>query len=1529
MSKRNIIKLLFFAPIATYIGLSQFSFIYREKINNNYNQNIDDIYWEDINIYSSNDSFKIKSPERNGIKNNKTIKLTSFDNEVIKNIVNCNFFSEGVSFNIKADRWHSWYESTTGNYDEYAANWEEHSNVYSNIDKDIKKVLENNCNYHDVYSDSGSQNNFNDGGSVSVNAKIKLNYKIEKNKLFLLSDISYSCSNSNGWAGWMKAGIIEQMSNINLYVSVPNLKEIYSQFINIFSKKNNNMDANYFYKISESNEIWLSNEEKEEKLTFFYKKAIEKLFLEVDAKNKFTPNNWDIKVYEKNNKYYLKFLYKDFHDIWQSIETEIITDIKFDWSWLTFNQNLIYSWRDIYQDKNIFADEIFHIINEFYNSNSNNEYIKAISDFIIGEKNEANKTININTNIISKEWWIKNISPYSGCNKEKQFYFDYKDENYQHYEFNCISKISNGEIKLSIKPGEDLYNNSFNNNLSTNQVYFYIKDLKTQFDIYKNNESLNESEYSSKSKKEIYNNYSIDISDIFDNKNDYDEIYDLRDVKNIEELKQFIKDELILYDNQNGERLINSYRKNKYIFATNLNKEDFYSREIINENDKIKNINIEDIDKVNGRFIFSISNLDMGTPWREEKINIDGFSKTYQEIDGGNNKIYFAISGFKKHFDLIQNKNRELDADKLSFIDDNESNITEKDLSEFNALDVENAALNKSNKIENDLSFDDLISSLINFKHDIFDNDIKFNKFKLLNTFLDKEDFINYMNPEFLEDSIERHDVIGSITLDLAMPNEENVFNYNEDVLVINNSNINQYGEVIKSNLLNFTINGLKQNILLTKFDEDNTDNNYTLTSNSSLRSYTVNQIINKHNEDPYFLLKDIFQTNDNFDGSLFSLNGSLKELYNESNGVIKDIKFENINNPMGEMSIRFIFNQVNGTFNGKEYIKQEGAEKPEDLVINLKGFKKDINVSNRVVKLDVNEYNKSTINTNRTPINDMSEINERFIIDNLIKYSDYGWNNNNLLETNLKKSEFESYLLDKNKNGIEIYQNRSKGIVEGVIHLNEHNGWKPMRSLMDSFVGDINFTISGFETADEYFQANNVTLDISNYTDDFSSISLNDFDKSFILEKMIKYGDYNKNLSKPLLTTNVSKVNFVNKYLEDMKISKNNSNKSASVLFRVRNSDGTIKEIRSSNIINFEASTYFDVTNKINHLLPEDIKIDEINEDYIINNLISFETSITKGNKIITTNITKEEFIDSYLDEIVIKSNEEDKFNNQIKFSMSLKKPINYQLKYDFTVNVRTDKAYVNLNKNEFFVPQHILNKNMDEINVDDIKSLIKTSDNNISNYLFAINVNKVDLDKYVDIIINKNQKLGLVELDFKFKDIGNSDENVQNLKMNLSGFKNNVNFELVNNTIDINWYPVFDNINSLNEIDEQFIIDNLIKYEDDSNDKPNIIGSVNLTKEEFLKFYDTIEIQNNGNKISVSIKFKNNINYSKTVSSNEVNFEITDNSLIKIEDNSSTIIALSVSIPLAVIFLIVLIVILVKIYKKRKFKMEVDNEI
>lgn len=480
----------------------------------------------------------------------------------------------------------------------------------------------------------------------------------------------------------------------------------------------------------------------------------------------------------------------------------------------------------------------------------------------------------------------------------------------------------------------------------------------------------------------------------------------------------------------------------------------------------------------------------------------------------------------------------------------------------------------------------------------------------------------------------------------------------------------------------------------------------------------------------------------------------------------------------------------------------------------------------------------------------------------------------------------------------------------------------------MQSFTNEVNFSLIGFDRWDISYEPYSGSLSITDFTDDFSKMNINDFDKTFILDKMIKYSDVNNDLNKYLLSTSLSKSDFINKYLSKLDIEKNNNSKTASVVMEVLDDYGVLKRLILPTINDFDSSASFLLNKTINHKLDDSVKIDDIDDQYVINNLIAYDQQELISNKtIISTNISKEEFVNNYLDKIAITSSEEDKFNNNLKISLLLNTPINNQIKYDFNIRVLTSRAYLKKNAGKFELPKYLIDKNISDINEEDIYSLIKTKDNNIIDYLFEINVNFNELKKYLTISLNKNEFLGIINVQMGLQNIGNSINDM--IQFTLVGFDNNIEFKTNNNEIDISWFSVFDNISDFNQIDDNFIINNLIKFID-SPSQNNIIGSFNVSKDDFLQLYKSIDIVKEGNSLNITINLKNSITTNaRGLRSNTVSFKITDIKKENVEVYNPLPIILGTTIPAIIILLAIVSFFIYKKIKLRKFRDEVDNEI
>lgn len=1327
---------------------------------------------------------------------------------------------------------------------------------------------------------------------------------------------------SRGWGqkgGWL-GGYFRLTSKLNipkLTIQRPNLQKIYTNFLTEVSSNNY---------IPTIDDLFLTTDQKTKIIKDYYSKLIETEFAKQTWKDKkvFAPKGYTIGIENdlKNGKTFLTFTYNNWDNVPETVTIELNNSLflKGDDISIINNPNTHKTPNIVLNNVNNWFPEDFIYSNHFKPEEYTTELkyweaSKFLNDNIVkySQTPIVDPSLVIDNTFIStifnKTHMINKFLNQDNLPSDTKINYDFSVEN------NEIQNISNGELTVQIKFGElfhRLYeNNSTLINAGKGQIFkSTISGFKTQYDIYQNKSNITNLDTSKPINMLNENIKWIDISNVegLGGKDLNDP-----DFSTAGKIIPLILDNLICYDNQNGLRINKDENKLNKIITTNLSKEDFKNNLLTNNDPLIT------FDQANGRIAVSFNFKDkLGTPFRDNKPEIGGYTKT--SVINNNSNVTFFLEGFQRNYNIAVRNDTKLKASDLNSINTDGTSI------KFDTLtteDIVNALLDKTADSNKNLTYQKLIRSLIQFKFDLtkISADYKPNYNKLLVTYLDEVSFIKNTGFSFLKDDIFRKDVSGIVESKISFSNSS-IYDSNKNII---GQEIEGFKPTTSDNTtISFSISGLKQFIKFYEYGKTSLPidkqifdiSNNNIASNKKVKDFIKDGKIN-------FINTMISYKNKPNKNAILSTNAT----YEEITDLIDSFEFIP-NNPIGELEVKIKFKKVNGLFNNTAFTNNEPP--PPELNIKLIGFKKDMNVSNNVRTINVKDIKKPT--EEDIKIND---INQAFILENLISYSnaDITPNATKILNVNVTKEEFEKHLLEN----ITINQSPENGYVSGIIKLKPFNGSPNNKTndMMDSFTKEINFKIIGFISEPTY-EVNTNAISITNFSENFEPLDIENFDKNFIVNKMINYKDVNhnnnnNNIAHYALKTSLTKSEFINQYLKEIIITQNVQAKTVDIKFIIKD---LVEQLGSVTITGFKAISKFEIFEQIiNHKLDDTKNINDVStKAYVLNDLFLFNkkgSGINSGKYLLETNISKEEFEKNYLDKLIFTTTELDKFNNEVNFKMLLNKPINGKIEYTFKAHINTNKAFVSNIKNEFDISSIYPNLIPSQFTQENIISLISAIGQDITSSIFKINQNIDDVNKFFEITSIPNDKIGILDLTFNPINMVDNIGVLDPFNITISGFKNNISFIENLNVVDTFLFTQFDSINTLEDITNDFIINNLIMFSD-SLPSTNIFGSFNLTKEEFKQLLNDIDLIVDGNKLRLNIKLKNYINinqrdYSKNIQTTLVNLPFLNNEF----DNSNLIIILATTIPITLILLLIFSIVLIKFYKKRKFQESIENNI
>ena len=380
-----------------------------------------------------------------------------------------------------------------------------------------------------------------------------------------------------------------------------------------------------------------------------------------------------------------------------------------------------------------------------------------------------------------------------------------------------------------------------------------------------------------------------------------------------------------------------------------------------------------------------------------------------------------------------------------------------------------------------------------------------------------------------------------------------------------------------------------------------------------------------------------------------------------------------------------------------------------------------------------------------------------------------------------------------------------------------------------------------------------------------------NEIDRNWILDNLIKYEVTttkpfaNANNSPAIFTTSATKEQFLNEMLYT---NQNNQGIELTVVEDQSRIDGKIFlkksslnkppsfDINSSKdyyVYNFQIKDFLTTidTEFVSHfniqMIENDFSLDNLNEQYLIDNLFSF-SDFQKKQYIVKTNLTKNAFLKKVLAKIEIEKNYKDNqatikittnnqevkliqingFNSQIKFA----------IKNEIYID-DADIALVNIKSHEFILEKFMNFDNSNQNQNSILNTNISLQEFN-NDYLDYLNISQKNYQgNWLDLTLHLKQPINNLDLENK-----------------------TINFRIFFEKNQINIYDIneYFSINEHNLSPELFKIEDIVNFIsfNGSLKKEQSIFSINISKEEFLALVKITKVGNpNPKNGSVNLKF------------------------------------------------------------------------
>ena len=1063
---------------------------------------------------------------------------------------------------------------------------------------------------------------------------------------------------------------------------------------------------------------------------------------------------------------------------------------------------------------------------------------------------------------------------------------------------NAIASVSNGVMQGKIKIGKNLQNqfqftgNTSNGN-SKNEVDFELNNLKTQFDIYFRNEAIGKPEWN---KDNVADDLIVRPFEIQQKNGQPAKSLLEEQLLTMSKVEEYILDNLIVYDNKNGEEVPKDTNTNA-ILATNLTKNDFKKRNIL------KVIFVQPF-VGSGKLQVNVSFNTNGKKnvWLDEKpLSLIDSRGTFSRLNDNVIKTFW-LGGWKKDYSfnfLQNNNNKEFDAKTLilnPLLQEDFANALWK----YSATEIEKMIINQN--------FDDLFKGLINF-----------------NAFLFK--FINMIPPggPNLPIAPQKQMPEKLLTTNLIFEEFKTLIQKNPFRFIVNNFNNNTYldafsgtfegGLIVDKDLvqqhwvstptppngynkfeptsptlLNFKLKNLHREIYFRPQEASFNNKGYvevpwlagqTIKDFFGLQNNTganpTNGELDKVKEK---ILKNFVKYNHkNFNNPTeadFQQRVILTNAFNYDSlksSVTMEAKNIQFNHAKGLLDLQFSFTFENGTLNDNLFAN--GTENTFSIPVKISGFQPDLTVGqysfNPVQQVNQNnsvanikDFNVN--NPNGQLITQANEIDFNWIVDNLITFGKTNRAANNavsIFETNATKEQFLNEMLYRgqpNNPGIMLQISPDQTVVNGTIYINKANVQNGpnfgINQNKDYYT--YHFQVVGFMRQPNFDSIGTFNIKLQN-----PNLKLEELNQDYITNNLISFSDYQQPYA--ILKTNLTKADYFNTAFKSMQISKSFLNNQA--LVTINQQQDLVFQVL---ITGFESQPQFSLQNQI-YIDDTNYSLATIqNIQVILQQFMNFDSTNNHLYSILNTNISQNEFENEYLD--FINLNQKDFQGNWLDLTLHLKREIAGQTAHTFRIFF--NKSQINIyNINRLFnIEKFDLSPNLFE--KDEIINYISFNGSlRPEQALFAINLSKEEFTTQggqIKVVGNPNPRNGSITFRFDFgQRLINVDDpeetnpvSVNFYEVGVFGFKSTAKINFNNKVNAAAFKETFKLINDISELNKKFIFDNLLSF---NSQNEGIIGSTNLSKQEL--FDNTIiNVTQEGKSAIINFTFRSRVNGNQT---------------------------------------------------------------
>lgn len=948
-----------------------------------------------------------------------------------------------------------------------------------------------------------------------------------------------------------------------------------------------------------------------------------------------------------------------------------------------------------------------------------------------------------------------------------------------------FKNLANGELKVKITIGKNLKNQfSFANGEDEVEITFF--GFQKQYDWYQRTDASGQSDWN-------VNNVANDhLVNPYQLPNRHDRTL-WNDIKDLQDPQQFVYDYLIKYEHQLGQAINGSNDPDlaNQVLTTNLDRDQLIVQKAI--------------EKVNLEPFFASGKIHLQiwikqSPWRADKLTLlnDQFG-TWSGLK--TNRIDLWIGGWKKDYSFAMQPNQ----DQVVNFDSRDVVIDGQTLSDWSADQLATMVSQGDDQI--------LDQALINFSDYLNPDQAN----KLINTRLRYQEWktigtkLNYQ-----VNAIDRWN--GTLKLQVYFDPKWTNLHFVE-ALGSGFKKIDRFNFMIEFNHLKPEQNLIQQ---ANQF-------NWSWLNQSTISDYFA---IDDPNTIDFKKITNVVKTKlINYQPSVqndFALATNAANANALDRFKISDFKPDW---NQGQVQISWQY-QVDAKtiFNGIEYLKPSIVK--QSFIIN--GFQTEARQKYHFdvakdLELDINDFNQTS---NQAPIHFATQIDQKWIINNLINFANQAAKPNALFTTDATLQAFNEQLLVAN--GISLNLSGDQSYLDGKIKLNRN-------ALVGNFNEDVvfHFRIKSLVAKKQFVHIDHLVA---------NDLNLDDLDRNWVLNNLISFSDHQ--VANPALIVNQSRQGWLTTSFTNLIIEKSYQNRQATIRFQFQDQPDLVSTI--SGLI---ANVHWDFNW---HLNVDDLIVNYQSGDDLIANLVNFgDDDNLKKQAFLNTNVSRQEFFTTYFQGLVVK--ERNLYDHYIQFEIKLQ-GLGAQ-----TIWLQFNRDAINI----FDLDPYYQAKGYDPNQIDQawLESQIDFAGSRINQpSWFRTNLTKAQFQTWFKWkLIANDQSIGALKLElnsqvkFNFDHFQDFATGIEKLNLSLFGFKAGGQFSFenqVNGQLNFNLAQ----LTNANQLNENFIYDNLITYQ---SQKPVLgtIATTNLTKAQ-LQAVTKLVIEINDTSVVLKFNFASALN-------------------------------------------------------------------